>query len=108
MMRRRIGFLVGMTVVLGACGSDGAEVARENMARIEAEINAVAKTMNVPANLLPVDDLEFVAQRAAVEGWGTVRAEKGRVQLNYDGVYLCLVLPDEQGNGRELLDGPCS
>jgi hypothetical protein len=94
---------VAVTMLVG-CGRD---VGMENLGKIETEILELSKDMEVAPNLLPSEDLDLVEERAVVEDWGQVRAENGKVQLNYEGRYLCLTLQDGQGRGRSIVEGPC-
>lgn len=80
----------------------------ENLLLVEKDVMSISEEMDLPPNLIPNDDLDLVEERALVEGWGQVLAGEGKIQLNHQGRYLCLTLPDSNGNGRRIIEGPCS
>lgn len=95
--------IVASVAVLAGCGAGAT-----NLERVEAEIYEVAEAMDVPADLLPLDDLEPVAEMARVNGWGDVSFHDGRVQLDDGGKVACLTLPGPRNGKRTVSDGPCA
>lgn len=88
--------------LLAGCGSS-----ETNVQKIEREVVEIAKAMDVPPNLLPLDDLEELASKARVEKWGEILVQSGKLELRDKGKYTCIVLPKSIEEDAQILEGPC-